>query len=177
MEELSSILSNATQSISKPYFHLSIDGGDAIYRERVYCYELYHQMRMIWPNNTEYYLNGEIDKAAHPILRTLGASFIKPDLLIHKPGYMSGNQVIIEVKTQNVTTSGIRKDLNSLTIFMNQVSYQRGIYLIYGYDIEPQIMFEKIQSVANEIENLSEIEIWFHLQDAFPAFHFNTLHK
>ena len=45
MNELSDVLADATRSIEAEYFHLSIDGGGPVYRERVYCYELYHQMR------------------------------------------------------------------------------------------------------------------------------------
>jgi hypothetical protein len=175
MKELTDILSNATQAIERNYFHLEIDGSDPVYRERVYCYELYHQMRMRWPNNTKYCLNGEIDKAAHPILRKLGADHIKPDFLIHKPGHMGSNHAIIEVKTKNAPPDGIKKDLESLAIFINRVQYQRAIYLIYGYDIDPQKMFEKIQSIAEQISDLPNIEIWFHLYHSHPAFHFNTI--
>ena len=111
MRELTSIIEKATAGITSSYFHLNIDGGDPIYRERVYCYELYHQMRLCWPDHTAYYLNGEIDKAAHPILRTLGADYAKPDLLVHQPGYMEGNHAIIEVKSPAADADGIRKDL------------------------------------------------------------------
>ncbi len=95
MDELSKILTEATRSIEPGYFRLNIEGGDPVYRERVYCYELYHQMRLKWPEGCAFYLNGEIDKAAHPILSKLGAGYAKPDLLVHRPGYMSGNHAIM----------------------------------------------------------------------------------
>jgi hypothetical protein len=44
MDELSQVLAEATQAIEPGYFRLAIDGGDPVYRERVYCYELYHQI-------------------------------------------------------------------------------------------------------------------------------------
>ena len=106
MNELSAILGDAANAVSEAYFRLSIDGGDPVYRERVYCYELYHQMRLRWPTNTPFYLNGEIDKAAHPILRELGADFAKPDFLVHQPGHMSGNHAVIEVKTSSADAEG-----------------------------------------------------------------------
>jgi hypothetical protein len=105
MEELSKILEDASAAIEYGYFLLSIDGGDSVYRERVYCYELYHQMRVRWPTSTIYYLNGEVDKAAHPILRGLGIRLSKPDLLVHRPGDMSGNHAVIEVKASNASDS------------------------------------------------------------------------
>jgi hypothetical protein len=88
MEELDRIISGATGSISQMYFRLPIDGGDPVFRERVYCYELYHQMRSRWPDDCAFSLNGEVDKSAHPILDTLGAAYAKPDLLVHVPGSM-----------------------------------------------------------------------------------------
>ena len=58
-----------------------------------------------------FYLNGEIDKAAYPILRTMSADRAKPDLLVHKPGYIKGNHASIEVKSPAADADGIRKDL------------------------------------------------------------------
>lgn len=46
METFVKILRKATANIPPEYFQLPIAGReDPIYRERVYCYELYHQMR------------------------------------------------------------------------------------------------------------------------------------
>jgi len=68
MHELDEILQRATAAISGEYFLLPIHGADPVYRERVYCYELYHQIRLCWPAAEEcsYRLNGEIDKGGHP---------------------------------------------------------------------------------------------------------------
>src|SRR5689334_4096228 len=99
MNELTEILADATAHVGPEYFRLPIDGGGPLYRERVYCYELYHQMRLRWPLHGPFMLNGEVDKSAHPILSTLGASYAKPDLLVHGPGHMSRNYAIIEVKS------------------------------------------------------------------------------
>ena len=46
-KELTNILKKATESIEGQYFQLSLDGGDPVYRERLYCYELYHQIRCL----------------------------------------------------------------------------------------------------------------------------------
>src|SRR5689334_19126753 len=99
MNELTALLADATASIRPEYFNLPIHGGSPVYRERVYCYELYHQLRLKWPDNCPLMLNGEVDKTAHPILSGLGASYAKPDLLVHGPGDMSRNYAIIEVKS------------------------------------------------------------------------------
>lgn len=130
MNELDEILSTATTNIPREYFRLPIDGGGPIYRERVYCYELYHQMRCLWPKDCRFRLNGEVDTAAH--LSRLGASYAKPDLLIHGPGHMSENHTIIEVKSVMADLAGVRKDLRTLSLFRTRVGYERAIYLIYG---------------------------------------------
>lgn len=160
MEELTSIIGKATSAIGEQYFHLRIDHGDPVYRERVYCYELYHQMRSIWPEACPFYLNGEIDKAAHPILREFGADFAKPDLLVHTPGYMDGNHAMIEVKSSAASNNGIRKDLEKLSLFVTAVGYQRAIYLIYGYEAEATL--GRVQAVAAQLEELAPIELWIH---------------
>lgn len=176
MIELTTIIRTATTAIERGYFHLEIDGGDPVYRERVYCYELYHQMRVLWPVGCEFYLNGEVDKAAHPILRKLGGDRKKPDLLVHKPGYMIGNHAIIEVKNVRANKEGIRKDIETLDIFVRKVGYQRAVYLFFGHDADKSLI-DRIQSVAADFDNLIPIEIWFHNQAGQSATHVVTLQR
>lgn len=174
MRELTALLEDATARIPGKYFHVQIDGGDPTYRERVYCYELYHQLRCLWPAKTKFYLNGELDKAAHPILKKLGADYAKPDLLVHTPGYMSGNHAIIEVKSSNARKAGIIKDLKTLTIFRTKVGYERAIYLLFGRDADTTA--ELVQNVGKSIKGLPEIELWLHCEPGKGATH-NTLIK
>ncbi len=103
-----------------------------IYRERVYCYELYHQLRVATGDDYDYSLGGEVDKARHPILSELSLDNTKPDMLVHRPGDMSGNLVVIEVKAVNAKGKQIRKDLRNLTSFVTKGQYFQAIYLIYG---------------------------------------------
>lgn len=160
MQELTTLFEEATRRIPESYFHVQIENGDPIYRERVYCYELYHQLRCLWPTDTDFYLNGELDKSAHPILKELGADYAKPDLLIHKPGYMTGNHAIIEVKTSKAQVEGIKKDLNTLALFLTKVRYQRAIYLLFGYEVEAAA--KRVCRVAETVKGLPPIELWLH---------------
>ncbi len=160
MDQLTELLLLATARIQSEYFQVRLDGGDPVYRERVYCYELYHQLRCLWPLNSEFFLNGELDKAAHPILRELGADYAKPDLLVHRPGYMSGNSTIIEVKSSRAQADGIQKDLNTLALFRSKVGYQRAIYLVFGFEAE--LAAERIRGVAEKCGDLPLIELWVH---------------
>ena len=42
------MISVAVSRIAHGYFQLPVADADALYRERVYCYELYHQLRCLW---------------------------------------------------------------------------------------------------------------------------------
>lgn len=160
MDDLTSLLQGATSAIEHAYFHIALDGGSPVYRERVYCYELYHQLRKAWPEGTDLRLNGELDKSAHPILKHLGAAYAKPDLLVHTPGYMGGNNTIIEVKSSGATKKGIKKDLKTLALFRTAVGYERAIYLLYGYEAEKAA--NRVRKVAQELGDLPNIELWLH---------------
>jgi len=81
MDELTQILIDATRLIEPGYFRLDIEGDAPVYRERVYCYELYHQMRLRWPKHCRHVLNGEVDKSGHRLLRELKLDGFKPDFL------------------------------------------------------------------------------------------------
>lgn len=166
MLELDAILEAATDAVEQDYFLLPIDGGDAIYRERVYCYELYHQLRSRWPEGCEYVLNGEVDKRGHQLLAEFGADNAVPDFLVHKPGDNSMNHAIIEVKSQEVTPAGCLADLAKLKRFMaNGVDYTRGIFLIYGRSAR-QALENAMQSRQFDA---GEVELWLHEKAGFPA--------
>jgi hypothetical protein len=124
-------------------------------------------MRLRWPDGCEYVLNGEVDKRAHPILRDLGADLTTPDLLVHKPGSMSGNHAIIEVKSSRAGMAGIQKDLNTLSLFVRNVGYERAIYLVYGQISDALI--NRIRATAANTEALAPIELWAHPQVSAPA--------
>jgi len=173
MEEFSELLERATAAIDPGYFRLSIHGGDPVYRERVYCYELYHQMRKLWPDSCAFCLNGEVDKAAHPVLMRLGADGFKPDFLVHRPGDMAGNHAVMEVKPARSARHGAAKDLNTLSVFRHTVGYQRAIYLIYG-DISDHLV-EQIAYLAARTNPPAPIELWLHAAPGEPAIHAQTL--
>lgn len=117
--------------IDAHYFQVRVSGAEEpIYRERAYCYELYHQLRVALGDNFEYKLDGELDKKNHPILAGLGAR--KPDFVVHVPGEMPRNLVVIEVKPVVTKKSLLEKDLCKLMKFLEAGDYFRGIMLVYG---------------------------------------------
>jgi hypothetical protein len=90
-------LARASARIDGEYFQLPVADADSVYRERVYCYELYHQLRSLW-NGFPFSLGGEVDKMKHPFFENGPCATAKPDLLVHRPGDMNRNLACVEVK-------------------------------------------------------------------------------
>lgn len=118
-------------------------------------------MRLLWPRGCPFLLNGEVDKRAHPILMRLGADGHIPDLLVHTPGDMAGNHAVVEVKPARGVYSGLEKDLTTLSIFRERVGYARGIYLVYGEEVDDK-MINRIGLQAAKCGMETSIELWVH---------------
>ncbi len=135
-------LVEASRLVGEAYMRLPVADADPQYRERVYCYELYHQLRCQWTSNFPYALCGEIDKRKHAYVRGKYLDEIKPDFLVHEPGHMDpdSNLLAVEVKPANTSSEGIVKDLRKLTALRSQLknsheqsaNYQHAIFWVYG---------------------------------------------
>lgn len=124
----------ATEKVEPIYFQLKVAGIEAPkFLERVYCYELYHQMRIGWPK-IPHKLTGEIDKGGHPRVRNGVLNRSKPDFTIHVPGNMDDNLLVIEVKARDPVDAQVLRDLQKLTEFRRSASYVAAYYLTYGFD-------------------------------------------
>ena len=158
----------ATAKVANEYMQLPVAGKEAPdYRERVYCYELYHCLRtVITDHRFPYTLSGEVDKTGHPYIRGNILDRVKPDFVVHAPGDMERNLVVIEVKPVVGTEKrGIRKDLRCLTAFRRIGPYRYAIYLIYGDDDQK---FAQIKAKAVSLgQELGEQEIDLNLIDLY----------
>jgi hypothetical protein len=159
------MLTDATRAVPRQYFQLPVHGlEEAIYRERVYCYELYHHLRIRLEDCevlANYSLCGELDKRRHPIIEQC-----IPDFLLHIPGSMEvgSNLVVIEVKP--ITgENGIKKDLDTLSYFVSRdVGYSTGIHLVYGDNGEFQAFSDAHAAVKD-----GSIQLWWHQRPGEPA--------
>jgi len=156
-------LLDASLNMDPKYFKLSVSYQDYEYRERVYCYELYHQIRKIIEDDFPYALCGEVDKRGHEKIEECGA--IIPDFLIHNPGFMGpcDNLIIIEVKSiegieVGDANRGLIKDINKIKCMINlKNGYHKGIILVYGSGntVRKQnirtAFFENTQDIADDI--------------------------
>ena len=162
MGNFDEILEHATAALAPGYFQLPVAGGDPVYRERVYCYEFYHQMRCRWPTPCDYVLNGEVDKQQHP--EFADRRYPKPDFIVHVPG-SHDNFAVVEVKGPGASAGAIRDDLCKLLRFAQW--YQRSLYLVYGVD--PGEAADRIKAGCNNKAELDAIELWVHSATGVPA--------
>jgi hypothetical protein len=143
VDRFRALLSHATGSVGQDYFLLPVtdaEGGAPLiqYRERVYAYELYHCLRCVWPD-WSYSLGGEVDKRHHPVVRGAGLDNVKPDLLVHIPGIMDQNLVVVEIKAASphpaADERAIETDLKKLAAFCGSARYEAGFLLVFGDEI------------------------------------------
>lgn len=177
MDDFDAIFSGATKNVSSNYFLLQRYEDSDVLRERHYCYELYHQMRISWPKETRLILSGEVDKRSHGFIKELVGSSPIPDFLVHEPGSMN-NELIIEVKTENYKYNGVAKDFINLSLFIKLASYKRAVFLVFGDNLTPYDMayIEDIyRDLINRGHDLQPIEVWVHSQCDEPAEPYQTL--
>jgi len=128
-----SLVVDALQNVQNEYFEIKqTETKSTKKRERVFCYELYHQMRAIQAlkNHLDLTINGEINKAGHLVIR----ENFDPDFVIHRQGRMGDNHAVIEVKTSK-SKRGILKDFETIKCMVHCYDYKIGIFLIIGADL------------------------------------------
>ena len=72
---------------------------------------------------------------------------------MHRPG-TGINYAVVEVKTCQAMAPGIIKDVETLTRFVNDFGYERGIYLLYGGQVEA--VLQSAANIAAEIRTANE---------------------
>lgn len=158
------LLRAATSCVDRCYFWTEIIGNNfrpkMVYRERVYCYELYHQMRKIWPQDGTLVLHGEYDKGGSQFFAGTSAKGVKPDFLIHTPGATDKNLLAIEVKAVTARTEDIKCDLKKLARLRVDAKYSVTIFLIFGKNSKKKA--DQIQVLRQKWGIDSNTEIWAH---------------
>ena len=115
-----------------------------------------------------YSLNGEVDKSGNLAMIGEGITGTKPDLLVHKPGTMTGNLIVVEVKPVTANNESVQDDLNKLIAYTNQAGYFRGIYLIYG---NRHADFDRIFNTAQRLtqQKPPKIDLFWHKESMEEA--------
>ena len=149
-------LRTATGHISSKYFLLRVAGMEyPIKRERAYCYELYHQLRLALAG-TELVLTGEPDKKRHPAFE--GERKPNPDFILHTPGSHRHNGSAVEVEC-TPTLSHLTKDLGTLKQ-MRSKGYQELVLLLFAVNRVPWLDLARAAEATGI--NLSDIAVLLH---------------
>ncbi|WP_151087722.1 hypothetical protein [Hymenobacter baengnokdamensis] len=129
MKYLASI-EGALNSVEQDYILVpAIHNVDGLSRERVFCYELYHQTRKKL-RTKKIIIHGELDKSGYPDFNNE-----KPDFVFHKPGSDAHNAVALEVKVE-IELLNIQRDLDKLFRFVRNYHYMSAGLIIVGIDTE-----------------------------------------
>lgn len=166
VETFKRLLSEATADIAEQYFQLPTAGAQGavlhVYRERVYAYELYHQLRRRcgelqgWP----YSLGGEIDKRGHEVVRGPDLDNSKPDLLVHVPGDMGQNLCVIEIKSLPSGRQAIWDDVAKLTAYRERADYASAILLVFGNGLDQ--VREYVRQHEAQAKAIEIIDLFHH---------------
>lgn len=170
-DRLVELISSSIVSIKDEYINFQVAGSEErIERERVYCYEFYHQIRHI-VHEISYRVNSEPNKINHPYIEDhCGA--IDPDFIFHRPGEMNpdSNLAVIEIKkTSGDLTNGILKDIgtiNCMTTIPN--GYHGGIIIVFGEisDVRQRNLLGRIRNSIDE--NTKRLTVLLHQQANTP---------
>lgn len=168
------ILEQGITAVEEKYFHFPISSNNQmmqIYRERVYCYELYHQIRILQKQMScdlkqQIDINGEPDKRGHIWIN----NGCNPDMIFHKAGTMTKNYLVVEVKNNlngklknnENKPDGVYKDFINLYYFIAQYQYQKGCFHLYGLE-------------SNNKEKLTEIVKNIFLNDKYNQHVLNNI--
>lgn len=139
---------DAMRNVSKEFFEIEIaEDVKEKRRERVYCYELYHQIRSLQEKKhlKDFTVNAEIDKRGHSII----TENFNPDIVIHQQGNIS-NYIVIEVKVA-LDADGIVKDFHTIIAMLKKYYYQYGIFILTGSSLK-DFKHYFINNVLNRLE-------------------------
>lgn len=118
-------------------------------QERVFCYELYHQLRVLedtgfWPFGRAR-TQAELNKTAQHRLRATIIRILRPpvdqladvvaeampDILVHIPGEDSENLLVLEAKREPAKDEDLRWDLAKLSLFAGpDLQYRFPVFLL-----------------------------------------------
>lgn len=137
--------------------------------ERIFCYELYYQLRVRMdaetPNIFEnVFLQGELKKhQLEPLikrfgLRRLSQGFI-PDLLLHTPGNADDHPYVIEIKNnKSLEEQELFEDIDKISEFICDYYYQRGVFLGVSISLNSLINLIKGSKQISKIPKIHEIK-------------------
>jgi hypothetical protein len=135
VREYLNLVKSALRRVESAYYKLTTTYEPSdIVRERVFCYELYHQIRSSMGPHHKLSLNGEIDKRRHIDFDRKDRK--NPDFVFHIPGTHERNTIVVEVKGSLQASKGIVKDFDTIITFVSKYQYKAGIFILYNHTFD-----------------------------------------
>ena len=165
-----SLIRCAMARVEAKYILLEVAGGNPKHRERVYCYELYHQMRCLQEQcalQNKFTINGEIDKRGP---QEVDEDF-NPDFVMHTPKSMKNNGCVVEVKVRSNSNSrvidenGVLKDLKTITCMLHCYEYQYGALIFVDVTEEEATPILQAAKIAHLNDISDRVVIFFQSKD------------
>ncbi len=151
----------ALRKVQKVYLKYPAAGNILRFGERVFAYEFYHQLRIVF-NDLQLDINGEPMKG-HELLPNFDHA-IFPDFIIHNYTIHDNNEVVIEVKvTPRLNARDIFNDLRKLDDMINgQLGYNHGIFFAGNCDVTEKIRRSRLyfQKIVDLLIVNPKIIIW-----------------
>lgn len=157
-QQLIDLITESLGAIDPQYYKLlTAYNSEGIVRERVFCYELYHQIRQLKDNYgalRNISIHGEIDKSGHTLFEQNDQK--NPDFVFHVPGNMIRNSCVVEVKGKINQKKELIKDLNTIGKFILEYNYLFGISICYNYslsEIKSRLLSGTVRPVGFQFYN------------------------
>ncbi|MEI6702390.1 MAG: hypothetical protein WCL71_02485 [Deltaproteobacteria bacterium] len=133
------------------------------YGERAFCYELYHQLRVVLENifySGKPILHGELKKETlkdvtkrHLQVKQLNKEYV-PDFLLHSPGDFENQEVVMEVKTSpKLQVNHIIADILKLDEFISTYHFNMGIFLAVNVSMDN--LKAKLRKHADRLQHIA----------------------
>ncbi|HTL67242.1 MAG TPA: hypothetical protein VL200_06250 [Lacunisphaera sp.] len=155
---LQKLIFSAVRKIPHTCFEVAVAGTDEpVIRERVFCYEFYHQLRVLaTETGFAYSIGPELDKGGHPIIR----GDVIPDFVVHQPGDMGLNLCVVEVKPLSGDADGFDKDFRTLRDFVQNYRYYRGVLLAFGNSPRAEQVIMRKTGAIRELRRIG-VHVWW----------------
>ena len=156
----------ALLNVAPEYFGIPAIQGQVHMNERAFAYELYHQLRLIYQNQS-WYVNGELRKGLTLLPNYQQGDTLIPDLVIHQHKTTTEDVIAVEIKSNPyVTGSQIIEDLEKLEIYTRPgdgyLNYHIGILLVINSNFRYKYSRMRPENKCRIIELLEfhRIAIW-----------------
>lgn len=160
-------LKNALFSVDPSYYSVITPLEDSQYIERVFAYELYHQMRLRFPVKNgcvdSMVIHGEYRKALKFVPDLENERTVIPDLVVHQSQTLQNNLLAIEIKSSRYPKpKDIIADLDKLRYYSQRLRFDVTLLIMINSKFED--VYFKNDADRNEISSIlhscGKVRIW-----------------